>query len=191
RCIHANQGSHTRATWVCCSITSDTSTPQAVVSGSRQGSFRAFCAYQSRMRVRTWWMWVSLSWSVADDIDTMVVPSRILAVSMAKLGIMSDQQLPPRQSRPRKIPPHILRRRRIVAVIILLIILALIGWGIWALIGLFLPDDDEQATPQPQPTVTETVSPSSEESEDDDDDEPSADACDPEMLTVIGATDQE
>lgn len=104
---------------------------------------------------------------------------------------MSDQQLPPRQSRPRKIPPHILRRRRIVAVIILLIILALIGWGIWALIGLFLPDDDDQATPQPQPTVTETVSPSSEESEDDDDDEPSADACDPEMLTVIGATDQE
>lgn len=107
---------------------------------------------------------------------------------MAKLGIMSDQQLPPQQPRPRKIPPHILRRRRIVAVIILLILLALIGWGIWALIGLFLPDDDDQATPQP--TVTETASPSPEESEEHDD-EQSADACDPQMLTVTGGTDQE
>src|SRR5690625_5998279 len=81
---------------------------------------------------------------------------------------MSDQQLPPR---PRKIPPHILRRRRIVAVIILLIILALIGWGIWALIGLFTSDDE--AAPAPVPTVTEAVSPSpsptgaDEEDEDD------------------------
>ncbi|GAA4106925.1 hypothetical protein FB556_0974 [Enteractinococcus coprophilus] len=79
-----------------------------------------------------------------------------------------------------------------MAVIILLIILALIGWGIWALIGLFLPDDDDQSSPQPQPTVTETVSPSPEASEEEDnDDEPSADACAPEMLVVTGATDQE
>ena len=118
-------------------------------------------------------------------------------MSMAKLGIMSDSHypLPPQQPRPRKIPPHILRRRRIVAVVILLIILALIGWGIWALIGLFLPDDDEQTTPQPQPTVTETMSPSPDESEsedeDDDEDDQSADACDPEMLTITGATDQD
>ena len=121
----------------------------------------------------------------------MVALRRNLAVSMAKLMTMSDQQLPPQQPRPRKIPPHILRRRRIVAVIILLILLALIGWGIWALIGLFLPDDDDQSTPQPQPTVTETVTPSPEETEDDEDEEQSADACDPQMLTVTGDTDQE
>jgi len=111
---------------------------------------------------------------------------------VAKLWIMSDQQnLPPR---PRKIPPHILRRRRIVAVIILLIILGLIGWGIWALIGLFTSDDEEQP-PAPAPTVTETVSPSPTETEtadeDDDDDEDTAEACDPEFLTVTGSTDQE
>src|SRR5690625_6531639 len=75
RFIHASQGSQTRATWVCCSMTSETSTPQAVVSGSRQGSWRALVAYQSRMRARTWCTWVSVRWSVADDIDTMVVPS--------------------------------------------------------------------------------------------------------------------
>lgn len=110
---------------------------------------------------------------------------------MAKLWIMSEHQnLPPR---PRKIPPHILRRRRIVAVIILLIILGLIGWGIWALIGVFTSDDD--ATPEPSPTVTETVSPSPSptetETDDEDDDEDSASACDPEFLTVFGETDQE
>lgn len=110
---------------------------------------------------------------------------------MAKLVVMSDQHLPPQQPRPRRIPPHILRRRRIVAVIILLIILGLLGWGIWALIGLFLPDDDEQATPQPQPTVTETVSPEPSASEDDDEDDERAQACDPEMLTVTGSTDQD
>ena len=103
---------------------------------------------------------------------------------------MSDQQLPPR---PRKIPPHILRRRRIVAVIILLIILALIGWGIWALIGLFTSDDD--AAPDPSPTVTETVSPSPSETETEDENEDTddelANACDPEFLTVTGSTDQE
>lgn len=99
---------------------------------------------------------------------------------------MSDQQLPPR---PRKIPPHILRRRRIVAVIILLIILVLIGWGIWALIGLFTSDEDD-ATPDPSPTVTESVSPSPTETDDEDTDE-LANACDPESLTVTGSTDQE
>ena len=109
---------------------------------------------------------------------------------MAKLGIMSDQQLPPQQPRPRKIPPHILRRRRIVAVIILCILLGLIGWGIWALIGLFLPGDDDQAVSQPQPTVTDTVSPSPEESGGGDE-EQGAVACDPQMLTVTGGTDQE
>ena len=109
---------------------------------------------------------------------------------MAKLGIMSDQQLPPQQPRPRKIPPHILRRRRIVAVIILCILLALIGWGIWALIGLFLPGDDDQAVSQPQPTVTDTVSPSPEESGGGDDGQGVV-ACDPQMLTVTGGTDQE
>lgn len=102
---------------------------------------------------------------------------------------MSDQQLPPR---PRKIPPHILRRRRIVAVIILLIILALIGWGIWALIGLFTSDNDDATEPDPSPTVTETVSPSPTETGDEDDDtDEVADACDPEFLTVTGSTDQE
>ena len=106
---------------------------------------------------------------------------------------MSDQQLPPR---PRKIPPHILRRRRIVAVIILLIILALIGWGIWALIGLFTSDDE--AAPAPTPTVTETVSPSPSPTDEDgndtqeeDDETELANACDPEFLTVTGSTDQE
>lgn len=81
-----------------------------------------------------------------------------------------------------------------MAVIILLLILALLGWGIWALIGLFLPDDDDQSSPQPQPTVTETVAPSPEASEDDEDEEDEeqrADACDPAMLTITGATDQE
>lgn len=107
---------------------------------------------------------------------------------------MSDQQQLPQ--RPRKIPPHILRRRRIVAVIILLILLGLIGWGIWAVIGLFTSDDDE--TPEPTPTVTETVSPSPTATETDDDQDDDADddidqaaACDPEFLTVTGSSDQD
>ncbi len=109
---------------------------------------------------------------------------------MAKLVTMSDQRYYPQPPRRRKIPPHILRRRRIVAVVILVILLTLIGWGLWALIGLFIPDDDDQAGTEPQPT--QTVSPSPEESEDEDDeDEESADACDPAMLTVSGDTDEE
>lgn len=89
--------------------------------------------------------------------------------------------------RPRRIPPHILRRRRIVAVVILLIILGLLGWGIWALVGLFTSDDDQSA-PQPEPTVAAgSPSPTQEQTDDDD----TAEACDPEMLTVTGATDQE
>jgi len=130
----------------------------------------------------------------------MLVGATGLTGAVAKLLTMSDQQqLPPR---PRKIPPHILRRRRIVAVIILLIILALIGWGIWALISWLTSDEDEP--PEPTPTVTQTVTPSPTESatDDDEDDEETeasddesdseelADACDPEFLTVTGATDQ-
>lgn len=100
-----------------------------------------------------------------------------------------NDNLPPR---PKRIPPHILRRRRIVAVVILLIILGLIVWGIWALVGLFLPDDD-QAQPQPEPTVTESVEPSPSESPSADDEasEQEANACDPEVLALAGATDQE
>lgn len=112
---------------------------------------------------------------------------------------MSDQQqLPPR---PRKIPPHVLRRRRIVAVIILLIVLALIGWGIWALIAWLTSDDDDSAEPVPSLTETVTPSPTEDETEEDDEDgEPSpteetsdeelADACEPEFLAVTGSTDQ-
>lgn len=107
-----------------------------------------------------------------------------------------NQNLPPR---PKRIPPHILRRRRIVAVIILVVVLGLIGWGIWALVGLFLSDETD-GEPEPEPTVTDTVSPSPTETEvqDDDtdedaDDEAQAaeDACDPEVLALDGSTDQE
>lgn len=99
---------------------------------------------------------------------------------------MADHQnLPPR---PRRIPPHILRRRRIVAVVILLILLGLIGWGIWALVGLFSPDDEE-STPTPEPTVSESTQPSEPSS--DDDSEQAADGCDPEVLSLAGATDQD
>ena len=70
---------------------------------------------------------------------------------------------------------------------ILLVIVGLLGWGIWALIGLFLPGDDEQ-TPQPAPTQTESVSPSAEATEPE---QESAGECDPSMLTISGATDQE
>lgn len=80
-----------------------------------------------------------------------------------------------------------LRRRRLLAVTILLVILVLLGWGIWALIGLFLPGDDD-AAPQPEPTVEQSVSPSPEVSEPEIE---SAGACDPAMLTITGATDQE
>ncbi|NWN88809.1 MAG: hypothetical protein HLX51_09775 [Micrococcaceae bacterium] len=102
---------------------------------------------------------------------------------------MADNaNLPPR---PKRIPPHILRRRRIVAVIILLIILGLIGWGIWALVSLFLPDE-QQDQPQPEPTVSESASPAPSESESPDDDTAAnANACDPDVLAVTGATDQE
>lgn len=99
---------------------------------------------------------------------------------------MADN-LPPR---PRRIPPHILRRRRIVAVVILIVLLALIGWGIWALIGLFLPDDEE-SSPTPEPTVSESVEPSPSESPSDKESEQAADACDPEVLSLAGSTDQE
>lgn len=99
---------------------------------------------------------------------------------------MADN-LPPR---PRRIPPHILRRRRIVAVVILLVLLALIGWGIWALVGLFLPDDEESA-PTPEPTVSESVEPSPSESPSDDESDQADGACDPEVLSLAGATDQE
>lgn len=98
-----------------------------------------------------------------------------------------NNHLPPR---PKRIPPHILRRRRIVAVIILLILLGLIGWGIWALVGLFTSDDEQP------PPVTETVSPAPTETatEDNEDDEKTAEtanACDPQVLALAGATDQE
>lgn len=89
--------------------------------------------------------------------------------------------------RPRRIPPHILRRRRIVAVVMLLILLGLLGWGIWAVVGLFT-SDDEQAAPPPEPTAA-TSSPSATNEATDDDDATAA--CEPEMLTVTGATDQE
>lgn len=129
----------------------------------------------------------------------MVVPSRCLSARIAKLLSMADNdKLPPR---PKRIPPHILRRRRIVAVVILVIILALIGWGIWALVGLFLPDDE---SPDPEPTVAESAEPSPSESKDaaseskdeaseDPSDEASDDAaaCEPDVLAVSGATDQE
>lgn len=95
--------------------------------------------------------------------------------------------LPPR---PRRIPPHILRRRRIVAGVILLALLALIGWGIWALVGLFLPDDD-QVSPTPEPTTSESGQPSPSDSPSDQESEQAADACDPQVLSLAGATDQD
>ncbi len=49
RARRARSGS-TRATGVCCDITSEMSTPHAVVPGRRHGSGRAFAAYQSRTR---------------------------------------------------------------------------------------------------------------------------------------------
>lgn len=97
-----------------------------------------------------------------------------------------NDNLPPR---PKRIPPHVLRRRRIIAVIIVLVILGLIGWGIWALVGLFMPDDNESA-PEPEPTVSESAEPSPSESPSDED-EDSAAACDPEVLALSGATDQD
>ena len=99
---------------------------------------------------------------------------------------MADN-LPPR---PRRIPPHILRRRRIVAGVILLALLALIGWGIWALVGLFLPDDD-QVSPTPEPTTSESGQPSPSDSPSDQESEQAADACDPQVLSLAGATDQD
>ena len=102
---------------------------------------------------------------------------------------MADNtNLPPR---PKRIPPHILRRRRIVAVVILLVILSLIGWGIWALVGLFLPDE-QQEQPQPVPTVSENASPSpSASATPDEETAASANACDSDVLAITGATDQE
>lgn len=97
-----------------------------------------------------------------------------------------NDNLPPR---PKRIPPHVLRRRRIIAVIIVLVILGLIGWGIWALVGLFMPDDNESA-PEPEPTVSESAEPSPSESPSEED-EDSAAACDPEVLALSGATDQD
>lgn len=96
---------------------------------------------------------------------------------------MADN-LPPR---PKRIPPHILRRRRIVAVVILLVVLGLLGWGIWALVSLFFSDDDTRA-PEPEPTVSELVEPSPSDEDQTDD---NANACDPEVLALTAATDQE
>lgn len=96
---------------------------------------------------------------------------------------MADN-LPPR---PKRIPPHILRRRRIVAVVILLAVLGLLGWGIWALASLFFSDDDTRA-PEPEPTVSELVEPSPSDEDQTDD---NANACDPEVLALTAATDQE
>lgn len=95
--------------------------------------------------------------------------------------------LPPR---PKRFPPHILRRRRIVAVVVLLIFLALIVWGVWALIGLFLPDSEE-ALPTPETTVSESVGPSPSESPTDDESDQAAGACDSEVLSLAGATDRD
>lgn len=186
RFIHANHGSHTRATWVCCSITSETSTPHGVTSGPRQGKSRAFAAYQSRILVCTCWMWV-LSGRVVDVMVPMVVVTSFLSGQVAKLWGMSDQHQ--YSARPKRIPPHVLRRRRIIAVLILLVILGLLGWGIWALAQWIFSGDEPEAT-QPTPTVTETVSPEPEESASDDDVAAQAE-CDPEMLTLTGATDQQ
>lgn len=82
----------------------------------------------------------------------------------------------------------------------MLLLLALVGWGVWALIGLFTSNDDE-TTPDPEPTVTESVAPSPSDDHDatDDEDSPAdesdevelANACDLEFLTVAGSTDEQ
>lgn len=95
-----------------------------------------------------------------------------------------NEKLPPR---PQRIPPHVLRRRRIIAGIILFLVLGLLVWGIWALISLFLPDDDA-AMPDPEPTVSESAEPSPTESPSEDE---AAGGCEPEVLALTGATDQE
>src|SRR6478752_7767819 len=65
RWSHAVQAGRTRATGVCCSITSLTNTGHACVPGSRQGRSRAACAYHSET-VRASWSDMSVaSWHAA------------------------------------------------------------------------------------------------------------------------------
>jgi glycine cleavage system transcriptional repressor len=75
RFIHDRQAGSTRTTGVCCSITSLTRTPHALVPGARHGRSRAFASYQA-MALSASVMAGPTVWRVHELAITVIGPDR-------------------------------------------------------------------------------------------------------------------
>src|SRR3954470_5991816 len=137
RAIPSRQTGSTRATGVCWSITSDTSTAHASTSGRRQGRSRAADAYQSTIR------------SPVSSGGASAVTLRMPPVSLGTVLTSAQSAVPwPRRAgavagRVRASVPPVLHpvgplpaavywRRRALVLTLLLSVLGGGGWGGWA-----------------------------------------------------------
>src|SRR3954465_6426212 len=123
RAIHSRQTGSTRATGVCCSMTSLTSTAQASTSGRRHGRARAAAAYQS---TRT------------SPISLLVVPTTV------QCAVVRQRRAGPVRLGPSAtvrgvlhpvgpLPAAVYWRRRVLVLTLLVSVLGGGGWLGWGL----------------------------------------------------------